>query len=264
MTMTEVNLLGAGRPLRDPALSPEGTRATAALPADIAAENRALVAAWADRLYSASATEIFQWAVEHAPGRLAVTMSMENTVLAELAARTGREDLFDLVFLDTGYHFPETLSTAQQVAQRYPQLELKTIRPLLSPAEEAEIYGPALYNRDLAAYNRMRKVEPLAMALDPYAGWVTGLRRSDSPHRATAPALSLDDTGRLKISPLVTWTLADTEDYIQAHDLIIHPLTRQGYRSIGCAPLTFPTSEDEDPRAGRVFADGSAECGLHH
>lgn len=161
---------------------------------------------WADKLFDASATDIMEWTAEHAPGRIAVTMSMENTVLAELAAKAGLDA--DLLFIDTGFHFPETLETADAVEKRYPQLPLKRIKPLLSPEEQDAVYGPRMYSWDLAAYNRMRKVEPLNMAMDEYVGWVTGLRRADSEHRASAPALSLDRTGRLKISRLSpgTWT----------------------------------------------------------
>lgn len=164
----------------------------------------------------------------------------------------------------------DSLSSAR-VAPRSDRVEME-ISASTSSGEAAvdstapvqdKIYGPRLYARDVAAYNRMRKVEPLNMAMDPYVGWVTGLRRADSEHRATAPALSLDRTGRLKISPIITWDLDDTDAYIKEHDLIIHPLTLQGYRSIGCAPLTFPVGEGEDARSGRVFADGKTECGLH-
>ena len=109
----------------------------------------------------------------------------------------------------------------------------------------------------------MRKVEPLAANLSPYAGWVTGLRRDDSPTRAQAPALSLDSTGRLKISPIITWTLAGTEQYIEDENLIVHPLTKQGYPSIGCATCTLPVAEGEDPRAGRWAGSNKTECGLH-
>ncbi|MGO2639584.1 MAG: phosphoadenylyl-sulfate reductase [Corynebacterium flavescens] len=254
-----INLLGGG--YRDPSISPEGTRDTAALEPGIAKQNQRLVEDWAEKLYAESAENILQWAAEHAPGRLAVTMSMENTVLAELAHRAGLDA--DLLFIDTGFHFPETLEVADRVEERYPDLPLIRVLPLLRPAEQDAVYGPRLYATDTAAYNRMRKVEPLNMAMDPYAGWVTGLRRADSEHRVQAPALSLDQHGRLKISPLVTWSLEDTDAYIADRDLIIHPLTLQGYRSIGCAPLTFPVSEGEDARAGRVFADGKTECGLH-
>ena len=260
--MTEpIDLLGAGKNFRDPSVSPEGTRPTAPLPADVAAANEKLVDEWAEKLYDAPAEDIMAWSAEYAPGRLAVTMSMENTVLAEMAHRAGLSA--DLLFIDTGFHFKETLDTAAAVEERYPDLPLIRVLPILTPEQQDEIYGPRLYARDTAAYNRMRKVEPLAMAMDPYVGWVTGLRRADSEHRATAPALSLDKTGRLKISPMITWDLATTDAYIADNDLIIHPLTLQGYRSIGCAPLTFPTQEGEDPRAGRVFADGKTECGLH-
>ena len=256
-----VDLLGGGKNYRDPSESPEGTRDTKSLSAAVKEDNEKLVKDWADKLYDAPATDIMAWAAEHAPGRLAITMSMENTVLAELAQRAGIDG--DLVFLDTGYHFPETLETADKVEKRYPKLPLKRVKPLLSVEEQDEVYGPRLYARDVAAHNRMRKVEPLNMAMDDYVGWVTGLRRADSEHRATAPALSLDRTGRLKISPMITWDLGDTDRYIQDHDLIIHPLTLQGYRSIGDAPLTFPVGDDADARAGRVFADGKSECGLH-
>ncbi|UDL77879.1 phosphoadenylyl-sulfate reductase [Corynebacterium uberis] len=259
--MSNVDLLGAGAHWTDPAISPPGTRDTAPLPPQVAQANRALVDTWADRLSNDPAAEIIAWAAEHAPGRLAVTMSMENTVLAELAHDAHLDA--DLLFIDTGFHFPETLDTAAKVERRYPDLPLVRVTPLLTPKEQDRVYGPRLYARDTAAYNRMRKVEPLNMAMDPYAGWVTGLRRADSAHRAHTPALSLDRTGRLKISPLVTWTLEDTDRFIAERDLIIHPLTLQGYRSIGCAPLTFPVAEGADARSGRVFADGHTECGLH-
>lgn len=259
MGMTD--LLNAGKTYQDASISPKGTRDTAPLPADVAQKNRDLVERFAEKLFNATATDIMDWAAEYAPGRLAVTMSMENTVLAELAATANLDA--DLLFIDTGFHFPETLETADAVEKRYPQLPLKRITPLLSPTEQDAVYGPRMYSWDLAAYNRMRKVEPLNMAMDEYAGWITGLRRADSEHRASAPALSLDRTGRLKISPIITWDLADTDQYIADENLIIHPLTLQGYRSIGCAPVTFPVGDGDDARAGRVFADGKTECGLH-
>ena len=255
------NLLDGGKNYRDPSISPEGTRDTAPLDAEVAARNQQLVDQWADKLHDASAETITEWAAEHAPGRLAVTMSMENTVLAELAHRAGLDA--DLLFIDTGWHFPETLQVADEVEKRYRDLPLVRVLPLLSPEEQDEVYGPRLYARDTAAYNRMRKVEPLAVHMSPYAGWVTGLRRADGPTRAEAPALSLDKTGRLKISPLVTWSLEGTAEFERAEDLIIHPLTRQGYPSIGCATCTLPVAEGEDPRAGRWAFASKTECGLH-
>ncbi|MDO5511916.1 phosphoadenylyl-sulfate reductase [Corynebacterium sp.] len=245
---------------RDPQISPTGPTTTAELPEEVREVNARLVDKHAAELYDAPAHTILRWAREHVPGATAVTLSMENTVLAELAA--WHLPSADLLFLDTGYHFPETLAVAEQVAARYPQT-LVTARPTLTRGEQDATYGANLYRNNPTACCRMRKVEPLAVHLSPYAGWVTGLRRADGPTRAQAPALSLDATGRLKISPLVTWSIADTERFIDERDLIIHPLTRQGYPSIGCATCTLPVADGEDPRAGRWAGNDKTECGLH-
>lgn len=259
--MATVNLLGGGAGnYRDPEVSPEGPKETEPLSDEVARENERLVERYADELYEASAPEIMEWANEHVPGKIAVTLSMENTVLAELAARHAPRAEF--LFLDTEYHFDETLEVADQVERRYEQ-KLVRARAILSRAEQDRTYGPNLYRSNPTACCRMRKVEPLARYLSGYAAWVTGLRRADGPTRKNAPALSLDQTGRLKISPIVTWTLEDTQDYIDDNDLIENPLTHQGYPSIGCATCTLPVSEGDDPRAGRWAFSAKTECGLH-
>ncbi len=246
---------------RDPAISPDGPTTTAPLDPEIAERNQALVDEFAGSLYDAPAHTILEWAAEYAPGPVVVTLSMENTVLAELASK--HLPGADFLFLDTEYHFPETLEVADAVEARYPQHTLVRAKAVLSRSEQDATYGPSLYLREPTACCRMRKVEPLAVHMSPYVGWVTGLRRADGPTRAEAPALSLDATGRLKISPLVTWSLEDTEKYEEDNDLIIHPLTRQGYPSIGCATCTQPVAEGEDPRAGRWAFANKTECGLH-
>lgn len=247
--------------VRDPEVSPEGPKETAPLTPEIAEANAKLVDEWADKLYNASANEILEWAHEYAPGNLVVTLSMENTVLAELAKDYLPEA--DFLFLDTEYHFDETLDVADQVEERYPAQRLVRAKAILSREEQDRVYGKALYRRNPTACCRMRKVEPLAVNLSPYVGWVTGLRRDDGPTRAEAPALSLDATGRLKISPIITWSLDETDAYIEDKNLIIHPLTKQGYPSIGCATCTLPVAEGEDPRAGRWAFSNKTECGLH-
>lgn len=257
-----INLLNQpGGNFRDPEISPDGPKETEALPEDVAKRNASLVEEWADKLYDASAADILNWAHEYAPGKLVVTLSMENTVLAELASRHLPDA--DFLFLDTEYHFPETLEVADQVEARYPSHRLVRAQAQLTRPEQDEVYGPNLYLRAPSACCRMRKVEPLAVHMSPYSGWITGLRRADGPTRAEAPALSLDNTGRLKISPLVTWSLEDTEAFEERHNLIIHPLTRQGYPSIGCATCTLPVAEGQDPRAGRWAFASKTECGLH-
>lgn len=253
-----INFLNATE-YRDPELSPDQEPPRALAP-EVAAQNAELVARYADRLHEASAEDILTWAHEHAPGPLAITLSMENTVLAHLGQEYLPEAKF--LFLDTGYHFPETLAVAEAVDQRYPG-RLLTIRPVLSRAEQDATYGPSLYRRNPTACCRMRKVEPLAQALSGFAGWVTGVRRDDGPTRADAPSISIDAAGRLKISPLVTWTLEDTDAYIAEQDLIEHPLTRHGYPSIGCATCTAPVAPGADPRSGRWAGQTKTECGLH-
>lgn len=248
------------RDYRNPEESPEGTVPAPQLTEKQIAQNHQLVENYAEDLYHSSAQEILQWAHQHVPGPLAVTLSMENTVLAELAA-TYLPDA-DFLFLDTGYHFPETLEVAEKVRQRYPQ-SLVVAKPLLNTVEQDATYGKDLFTSNPTACCRMRKVEPLAASMGPYTGWITGLRRADSPLRAQTPALDIDANGRLKISPLVTWSLEETQQFIEEKDLIIHPLTLVGYPSIGCAPCTARVEEGQDPRSGRWAGFTKTECGLH-
>lgn len=246
---------------RDPEQSPEGEPTTTTpLSDNERAANEALVATWNDTLETATAEEIMDWAHTHVPGKIAVTMSMQDTILAELAEN--RLTNAELVFLDTGYHFDETLHTRDKVSDRY-QLPLRNVTPTLSREEQDKIYGPRLYSRNNTACCRMRKVEPLARMLNPYSAWVTGVRRVDNALRANTAVLEVDRTGRLKINPIVDWSDEDVENYITSHNLIINPLTKQGYPSIGCATCTLPVAEGEDPRSGRWAGTNKTECGLH-
>ncbi len=196
------------------------------------------------------AGDILEWGAEHLRTPLAVTLSMQDTVLAELASRHAPDA--DLVFLDTGYHFPETLEVAAAVGKRY-RNRLITVTPDAADAVPG----------DPTACCAQRKVEPLARAKRPYEGWVTGLKRVDAPTRARTPVLEIDKTGRIKLNPLAAWTDDDVERYIADHGLIVHPLTRAGFPSIGCAPCTGRVAPGADPRSGRWAGAEKTECGLH-
>ena len=249
------------RPRKDPEVSPAGAPTTTThLTAEQSAAHQALVDEWNDKLDGKTAEEILDWVNEHVIGTVAVTMSMQDTVLAELAQ--GRVHDAELVFLDTGYHFDETMDVAREVDERY-SLPLKTVEPVLSVEEQNREYGANLYRSNPTACCRMRKVEPLARMLNPYEAWISGVKRVDSELRKDTPILDVDRTGRLKINPIAAWTDQDVEDYIEAHDLIIHPLTKQGYPSIGCATCTLPVAPGEDPRSGRWAGSTKTECGLH-
>ncbi|MDN6844870.1 MAG: phosphoadenylyl-sulfate reductase, partial [Corynebacterium variabile] len=246
---------------KDPEVSPAGAPTTTPhLTAEQSAAHQALVDEWNDSLDGKTAEEILDWVNEHVTGTVAVTMSMQDTVLAELAQ--GRVHDAELVFLDTGYHFDETMDVAREVDERY-SLPLKTVEPVLSVEEQNREYGANLYRSNPTACCRMRKVEPLARMLNPYEAWISGVKRVDSELRKDTPILDVDRTGRLKINPIAAWTDQDVEDYIEAHDLIIHPLTKQGYPSIGCATCTLPVAPGEDPRSGRWAGSTKTECGLH-
>ena len=249
------------RPRKDPEVSPAGAPTTTThLTAEQSAAHQALVDEWNDKLDGKTAEEILDWVNEHVIGTVAVTMSMQDTVLAELAQ--GRVHDAELVFLDTGYHFDETMDVAREVDERY-SLPLKTVEPVLSVEEQNREYGANLYRSNPTACCRMRKVEPLARMLNPYEAWISGVKRVDSELRKDTPILDVDRTGRLTINPIAAWTDQDVEDYIEAHDLIIHPLTKQGYPSIGCATCTLPVAPGEDPRSGRWAGSTKTECGLH-
>ncbi|MGP9724838.1 phosphoadenylyl-sulfate reductase [Corynebacterium sp. AOP40-9SA-29] len=247
--------------LTDPEVSPEGAPTTTThLTDEQTAAHQALVDEWNDKLDGATAEQILDWVNEHVTGTVAVTMSMQDTVLAELAE--GRVHDAEMVFLDTGYHFDETIDVANDVDERY-TLPLRTVEPVYSVKKQDEVYGRDLYKRSPTACCRMRKVEPLARMLNPYEAWISGVKRVDSELRKDTPILDVDRTGRLKINPIAAWSDQDVEDYIESHDLIIHPLTRQGYPSIGCATCTMPVAPGDDPRSGRWANSTKTECGLH-
>ncbi|HJD69659.1 MAG TPA: phosphoadenylyl-sulfate reductase [Corynebacterium kroppenstedtii] len=226
---------------------------------DYQAEMLNLALDYSAELEKASAEEIMQWAHDYVP-KLAVTLSMQDTVLADLAEKYA--PAADLVFLDTGYHFAETLDVADAVERRYSNRLLRVV-PHLTRREQDQRYGKDLYATDPTLCCHMRKVVPLQETLAGYPAWVTGLKRVDAPSRAHTPVLEIDKAGRLKINPIITWTDDDVENYIVEHDLIRHPLTTQGYPSIGCATCTARVQAGEDPRSGRWQGKEKTECGLH-
>lgn len=215
---------------------------------------------WGTKLESYSAGEVLEWGAEHLETPLAVTLSMQDTVLAELAARHAPDA--DLIFLDTGYHFPETLEVATRVDERYSN-RLLSVTPVHTREEQDQIQGKDLYKSDPTLCCALRKVEPLNAVKRAYEGWVTGLKRVDAPTRAKTPVLEIDKTGRVKLNPLAAWTDEDIENFIRDNDLIVHPLTRQGFPSIGCATCTARVAEGADPRSGRWSGTEKTECGLH-
>jgi phosphoadenosine phosphosulfate reductase len=203
-------------------------------------------------LETASAVEVIGWAVDRFGGGVSLACSFQDCVIVDLAVEV--DPTIEVLFLDTGFHFPETLAYVEDVRRRY-DLNLR----VLTPGPEAEAF-PCGTDRCC----EMRKVVPLDRALEGRQAWMTGLKRVDAVTRATTPILSWDETRRLvKVNPLATWTDEDVAKYEADHGLPIHPLVPRGYLSIGCAPTTRPVGPGEDPRAGRWAGSNKTECGLH-
>lgn len=222
---------------------------------------RALVDRVGPELADATAYEVLQWAAEEFGEGLAVASSLADAVLPHLAARALPG--VNVVFLDTGYHFEETLRTRDEVAARLP-VRVLSIEPVRSVAQQNADVGPDLFGRDPGACCRMRKIEPLAAALQGYQAWATGLRRTDSAARASTPTVAWDERHRMvKLNPIAAWTDEQVAAYVAEHDVPVNPLGQQGYTSIGCGPCTVRPLLAGDSRSGRWAGFAKTECGLH-
>jgi len=205
--------------------------------------------------------EVLRWAGQTFGDSLAVACSMANTVVPELTARYAPG--VDVLFLDTGYHFPETVGVRDALAAT-PGLNVVDVRNPQSVAEHEAALGPRPYETDPEACCRLRKVEPLNAALAGYEAWVTGLRRVDTDHRAGAAVVEWDAKhGMVKINPLVAWTLERVHRYAEENGCLLNPLLDDGYPSIGCEPCTRRVAPGEDARAGRWSGRSKTECGIH-
>ncbi|GAA2814857.1 phosphoadenylyl-sulfate reductase [Streptomyces showdoensis] len=226
-----------------------------------AADLEALAEQAGRELEDASALEILQWAAGTFGERFCVTSSMEDAVVAHLASRALPG--VDVVFLDTGYHFPETIGTRDAV-DAVMDVNVITLTPRQSVEEQDAEYGAKLYERDPDLCCALRKVKPLEEGLAGYAAWATGLRRDESPTRANTPVVGWDaKRGKVKISPIARWTQDDVDAYVLEHGVLTNPLLMDGYPSVGCAPCTFRVEAGEDARAGRWAGRAKTECGLH-
>lgn len=225
------------------------------------AKYAALAADAAADLKTAEPQDVLAWALKAFEDRICITSSMEGAVLIDMAARIRPGT--DVVFLDTGYHFEETLATLAQVQQRYP-VNVRVIQPRQTVAEQDEFFGAKLHDRDPDACCNLRKVEPLRRALEPYDAWASGIRRDETLSRRNIGVVDWDENrSMVKVNPLAAWTQDDVDRYIADHDVITNPLLAQGYPSIGCAPCTRKVRPGESPRAGRWAGSGKDECGLH-
>jgi len=222
---------------------------------------RSLAEQAAEELEDASAEDVIRWATDTFGDRICVTSSMTDAVIMHLASaiRPG----IDVVFLDTGYHFAETIGTRDAVQAVYP-ITLINVTPSRTVAEQDAELGPRLYGRnpDLCCY--LRKVEPLERTLKNYDAWITGVRRDETTSRRRTRVVEWDDRREMvKVNPIVTWTAEQVDDYIAEQGILVNPLVYDGYPSIGCATCTSRVEAGADPRSGRWAGTGKTECGIH-
>jgi phosphoadenosine phosphosulfate reductase len=220
-----------------------------------------IVARAADELAEAAPDDILRWAMATFDDRICVTSSMTDALIVHMASaiRPG----IDVIFLDTGFHFAETIGTRDAVAAVYP-VNLINVMPSRTVAEQDAELGPRLYarNPDLCCY--LRKVEPLARALSRYDAWITGVRRDETVERRDARPVEWDGRRQMvKVNPIVSWAQKQADDYLAENGILVNPLVYDGYPSIGCSPCTRQVEAGEDPRSGRWAGTGKTECGIH-
>jgi phosphoadenosine phosphosulfate reductase len=225
------------------------------------ADLRELADRGAAELADASAEELLRWVDENFGGQYVVASNMQDAVLVEMAAKV--RPGVDVLFLDTGYHFAETIGTRDAVEAVY-GVNVVNVTPEQTVAEQDRLVGKDLFASDAARCCNLRKVQPLSKALKGYSAWVTGIRRVEAPTRANAPLISFDEAfGLVKINPIAAWTDEQMQEYIEANGILVNPLVEEGYPSIGCAPCTQKPAEGADPRSGRWAGLAKTECGLH-
>jgi phosphoadenosine phosphosulfate reductase len=214
------------------------------------------------RFENASTAEILQWAWDTFGPQVAASSSFQTQSLPLLHLIAQICPTMPVIFLDTGFHFPETLAYRDELQARL-GLNVIIARPVIEKSQLITTYGEGLYrcDPDLCCY--INKVEPMRRALTGFEAWISGVRRDQTNHRQSLTVLESQPNGPLKIYPMLNWTRAQVQAYIDRHQLPPHPLTTAGYRSIGCVPCTRPVLPGADERSGRWTGNDKKECGLH-
>jgi phosphoadenosine phosphosulfate reductase len=221
------------------------------------------VAQLSDEFESKTPQEIITWAINTYWPEIAMSSSFQtqSMPLLHMATRIRRDLL--IFFLDTGYHFWDTLTFRESISSEWKLNVLDLYR-----SSRWDVFARQntrvlpVEDPNLCCY--LHKVQPMQKALKDLKAWISGIRRDQTATRAQAKILELQDDGLLKINPLLNWTKADVDNYMQEHDLPVHPLSKVGFRSIGCAPCTAIVSPaEQNDRAGRWEGRGKTECGLH-
>lgn len=207
------------------------------------------------------AEEILIWLRETFTHSIAATSSFQTQSLPLLHMIATETPDLAVWFLDTGFHFQETLAYRDQLVDEW-GLNLSVVGPPMGPTGFKRKHGELYHsNPDLCCY--LNKIEPMIVARKRLRVWISGIRRDQTPHRRATPIVTRLPDGVYKACPLATWSRAQVWDYIRRHRLPEHPLHAQGYLSIGCAPCTRASPGTCDERGGRWEGWQKRECGLH-
>jgi phosphoadenosine phosphosulfate reductase len=193
-----------------------------------------------------------------------VTLDM----LSKLQAETPSSASIDAIFLDTLYHFDETMELVEQAKQRYPNVNLHIYKPegVSTTAEFESKHGKQLWKTNADLYDWVAKVEPAQRAYSELsvAAVLTGRRRSQGAKRESLDIIEIDEAGLIKINPLASWSFKQVKDYITENNVPYNVLLDRGYKSVGDWHSTEPVKEGEDERAGRWKGQQKTECGIHN
>ncbi|KAB2349751.1 phosphoadenylyl-sulfate reductase [Actinomadura rudentiformis] len=220
-----------------------------------------IVESAATALEGAPTLEVIRWAAATFGDRICLTSSMSDAALIHLVSKV--KPGIDVLFVDTGYHFAETIGTRDAVEAVYP-VNVINVTPSRTVAEQEAALGPRLNGRNPDLCCHLRKVEPLGKALEGYMAWFSGIRREETASRRDRRVVEWDrKRGMVKVNPILDWTQQQMDDYIEDNGVLVNPLHYDGYPSIGCEPCTQPVAPGEDPRSGRWAGMGKSECGIH-
>ncbi|GMK41067.1 phosphoadenosine phosphosulfate reductase [Paenibacillus sp. CCS19] len=226
-------------------------------------EKEALASQKAVELEEQTPEAIIKYAIETFPNiTFACSFGAEDVVLVDMIQKINPN--VDIFYLDTDFHFKETLETRDELAARYPNIRYVQVKPAITPEEQAAQYGEELWKSDPNQCCNIRKVQPLTQILSQYECWMTGIRRDQADTRANAKKIEYDyKFGLMKFNPIADWTSEDVWNYIRENNVPYNKLHDNHYPSIGCEHCTRQVMPGEDPRAGRWSGNDKTECGLH-
>ncbi len=222
-----------------------------------------------EQFETAHPIDVLKWGVANIPTGLvqASAFNVDDMVITDMLYRqVNAVSPVPVLFLNTLFHFPQSLELVEKAKAAYPlNLQVYQTPDANSREEFTAKFGDALWETDVRAFHRITKIEPLNRGLEDLGAiaWITGRRRDQALTRTRLEIFELDPNNRLKINPLATWTRQDSWDYVAEHGVLYNPLHDQGYPSIGDEPLTTAVAEGEDERAGRWRGMGKTECGIH-